>query len=135
VSEVYRVDSWLYSVLHGDATLLGLVTGVYADLAPLEAVFPFVVFTLQDGSDVGTVNGLRIWTRATYTVRVVTDQPSYSLITAAADRIDVLLHRASAVVTGGAIISCVREEPLRYTETTGGKVYRHLGGSYRIQAQ
>jgi hypothetical protein len=135
VSEVYLVDTWLYSVLHGDATLLAAVTGIYADAAPPDAVFPFVVFALQAGADVGTVNGLRIMTRATYTVRVVTDKPGFGAITAAADRIDALLHRASATVTGGAIISCVRVEPLRYTELAAGKMYRHLGGFYEIQAQ
>ena len=134
-NETWTIDSWLYTTLHGDATLHALVTGVFADVAPLQQAYPFVVFGLQDAGDVLTVNGVRIMTAATYQVRVVTDAESYSAITTAVERIDTLLHRASGSVSGGVIISCVREEPLRYTELQGSKLYRHLGGLYQLQVQ
>jgi hypothetical protein len=135
MSEPWVVDRWLYQTLHGDTTLMALISGVFADVAPPATVSPFLVYSLQDAIDVGTVNGLRIWTRATYQVRIVTDSESYGAIATAAGRVDTLLHRASGTVTGGVVISCVRVEPFRYTELVSGKMYRHLGGFYEIQVQ
>lgn len=134
-NETWTIDRWLYSVLAGDSTLLALITGVYADLAPLGTAMPYLVYGLYDGDDVMTAAGVRIMTAALYQVRVVTDSESYGAIEPAVAQADALLHRASGTVTGGTVISCVREAPLRYTELHQGKMYRHLGGLYRIQAQ
>lgn len=153
MSEVVTIDRWLYQTLHGDATLMALVTGVVADVAPPGLACPFLVYALQDGADVGTVNGVRIMTRATYHIRIVTDSESFVAIEPAVNQLDALLHRASGDVTGqitvwddhgepvltpityGTIISCVRTDPFRYTELVSGKMYRHLGGFYEIQVQ
>lgn len=135
MNETWTIDSWLYQTLHGDAVLLGLISDVYADVAPPPAVLPFLVYSLQDADDVITVNGLRIMTAATYQVRVVTDSESYGTIKTAVERADSLLHRSSGEAAGGIVISCVREAPIRYTELVSGKLYRHLGGFYRLQVQ
>lgn len=135
MSEVVRADAWLYGVLHGDATLLALVSDVYADVAPEGAAFPLVVSSLVDAGDVLTINGIRILTEAVYQVKVVGQGPSYVSLEAAANRIDALLHKASGSVSGGVIYSCVRIEPVRYAETSGGQAFRHLGGLYEIQVQ
>lgn len=135
MSEPFVAETWLYTTLAGDAALMGLATGVYADVAPEGAVFPFVVFTYQAGRDVATLNGNRIHTWATYQVKAITDQPSYGAVRTIADRIDALLHRATGTAADGTIFSCVREEPVRFTESASGKQYRHLGGLYRLQVQ
>lgn len=135
MSETWTIDQWLYATLHGDTTLMALITGAVADVAPPGLACPFLVYSLQGAADVGTVNGVRIMTRATYQVRVVTDSESYGAIATAVNRVDTLLHRASGSVTGGVVISCVRVEPFRYTELVSGKLYRHMGGFYEIQAQ
>lgn len=135
MSETWTIDSWLYTKLTGDTTLMTTLTGVFADVAPFGQAFPYGIIALQDAEDVMGVNGVRILTAATYQVRIVTDATGFGGIKAAADRIDTLLHRASGSVTGGVIISCVREAPLRYTELYQGKLYRHMGGLYRLQVQ
>lgn len=134
-NETWTIDSWLYSTLHSDATLHALITGVFADVAPLEQAYPFLVFSLHEAGDVLTINGVRIMTAATYQVRVVTDAESYNAIKTAVERVDTLLHRASGSVTGGVVISCVREAPLRYTELQQARLFRHLGGFYHLQVQ
>lgn len=134
-NETWTIDSWLYSTLHGDTTLHGLVTGIFADVAPANQAYPFLIFALQEAGDVLSINGVRIMTQATYQVRVVTDSESYGAIKSAVERADTLLHRVSGSVAGGVVISCVREAPLRYTEQQGPRLYRHLGGFYHFQVQ
>lgn len=135
MSEPFVAETWLYGTLAGDAALMADATGVYADVAPEGAIFPFVVFTYQSGRDVVTVNGDRIHTWATYQVKAITDRPSYGAVKTIAARIDALLHKAAGATPDGVIFSCVREEPVRYTEIASGKLYRHLGGLYRLQVQ
>lgn len=134
-NETCLIDAWLYSTLAGDATLMALITGVFADVAPEGQAYPFLVFSLQDAGDVQTVNNVRLLVDATYQVRITTDAESFGAIKTAVERVDTLLHRASGTVTGGVIYDCVRAEPLRYTELQQGRLYRHLGGLYRIQVQ
>jgi hypothetical protein len=135
MSETVVADTWLYGRLAGDAELMSGVTGVFADVAPEGTAFPFVVFSFQSGRDTVGLGGTRIFTGATYQVKVISDKPSYGAIKALANRIDAVLHQASGAVADGTVISSVREEPVRYTETTAGKQFRHLGGLYRLQVQ
>ena len=136
MSETVAIDTWLYTVLHGDATLLAAAPGdVHADAAPRGSVFPLVIFALQDATDGMGVNGTRILTRATYIVKVVGQATGYKALDTAASRVDTLLHRASGSVVGGTIYSCVRTEPFQYREDLDGVEYRHLGGLYEIQVQ
>jgi hypothetical protein len=136
MEETNIVASWLYTTLHGDATLLAAAPGgVYEDAAPRGTVFPVVIFALQDAIDSLTVNGVCILVRATYQVKVVTQGASYAALDGAAARINTLLHRVTGSAGGGAIYSSVRVEPLRYREDADGVEYRHLGGLYEIQVK
>ena len=134
-NETWTIDSWLYSKLANDATLMALITGVFADVAPQDQAMPFLVYSLQEVGDVMSINGTRIMTAGTYDVRVTTDSESYSSIKMAVERVDTLLHKTSGTVTGGLILSCVREAPVRYTELHQGRLYRHLGGLYSLQVK
>ncbi len=136
MSEVLTVEKWFYTVLAADATLAPLVPGgFHADLAPEGVSYPLVIWTLIDSGDAMGVNGLRIQTTVRYLVKVVGQTASFVALETAANRIDTLLHRASGSVTGGFVFSCVRLEPVRYTEHSDGQTFRHLGGLYELQAQ
>jgi hypothetical protein len=136
VSDTYKIDTWLYSVLHGDSSLVAAAPGgIYADMAPLGVTGVYVTYALMAGSDVLTISGVRMLMRALYVVRATGEGNSYSVVTTAADRIDALLKRTSGSTSGGLILSCVREEPVRYGELVDGKQFRHLGGLYRIQIE
>lgn len=139
MAETWTADSWLYGVLTGDATLMGLATGgVYAHNNPTRPTFPYVLFQLQaPGADVRGVGPVRIMTPLVYLVRGITESNSFGgSLKSIADRIDALLQAAHGTAAGGVIVACVRERPFALPEAAAdGRQFRHLGGVYRIWAQ
>lgn len=136
MNEAYAVDKWLYTVLHGDATLLAAAAGgIHADAAPMGTTGVYVVYAMMANADLLTLSGVRMFNRNMYVVKAVGEGASYSVVKTAAERIDTLIRRTSGSVTGALILSCVREEIVRYSELVEQKQFRHLGGLYRIQAQ
>lgn len=134
--ETIRIEQWLYTLLSGDATLTALVGArIYAYVAAQGAAMPFVVFNLQDGSDVMGVGTARIMFDGLYQVKGINEASSFASLKPIADRIDTLLQGNSGSVLDGAILACTREQPLSYVETDEDRQYRHLGGLYRILAQ
>lgn len=136
MAETFTADTWLYTVL-SDVTLAGYATGgIYAHVNPnTTPTFPFVLFQLQaPGADVRGVGPARVMAQALYLVRGVAQANSFGgTLKSIADRIDVLLQAASGTVSGGVVVSCVREQPFALPETgPGGLQYRHLGGIYRL---
>jgi hypothetical protein len=137
MGETDVVAAWLMSVLGGDAALQAAAPGgVWEDVAPETAAYPFVVFSAQSQSDVKGLGRIRLWTSCSYQVKGVDAGQSYARLAPIADRIDELLDGQRGTTDDGTVLSCQRDEPVRYTEidpTTG--VYKHLGGLYRIEAQ
>ena len=139
MQETARAEKWLYSVLSGDTGAGGvntLVGGrIYAYLAPERSAYPLVIFSHQGDYDVMGVGTARILASTLYQVKAVGKASAVSMMSlqAIADRIDALLQGASGTVTGGEIVSCVREQQISYVEYAESAVYGHLGGLYRIQ--
>ena len=135
-SETLIVDGWLASTLGGDATLLAAAPGgVHADVAPEGTASPWVVFFLVAAADASAVGAIRIMADLVYEVRVTGRDCGYAGLKTAANRIDALLHRATVTDADGKVLGCRREEVIRFSEQDGDRVYRHLGGQYRIYAQ
>jgi len=138
--ETTRVDAWLHATLTGDATLVALLAtgagyldGVYKDEAPAGAGYPFVRFGYLGGVDVEGQKAHRILHSGLWLVAGVAQAREYD--SAIADRLDVLLHRASGTADDGIIFSSTRDAPFRLSENDEGTDYRHLGGQYRILCQ
>jgi hypothetical protein len=126
-------ETWLYSKLSADATLLGLVsTRIYGYVAPPQTTYPLVIYQYQAGHDVGGVSAVRIMSQEVYVVKAVGRDTSFSTLKPIAKRIDELLHRASGSTADGQVLACVREQPFRMVEVEDGIEYRYLGGIYRI---
>ena len=144
-TELGLVDTWLTSTLTGHTGLTALVgSRVYDALAPQGAVYPHVVFQLQAaGADTVVVGGIRLAANVLYAVRAVTavlttaQSPGYASARAIAAQIDAALHAKRATVTGGAVLSCHRERPLKLPPetSTGGAMYYAEGGLYRIRVR
>lgn len=140
-SELDLVAGWLYSTLTADPVIAGIIAAgdVHEDVAPDDAGDPHIVFACLAPNDVRTGAGAyQVMTTGLWLVRAVTEGESYrGDLATLATRIDVLLDRKAAPVTGGAVLSCVRERPHRMAERDAetGKQWRHLGGEYRIEAQ
>lgn len=127
-------EEWLVTTL-ADATLAGLVpSGVWNMQAPENTAYPLIVFQMMAGNDYAAVGANRIWTNLVYMVKVIGETADFSTLSAAAARIDALLHRASGNATDGTIWSCVREQTIRLPDAIAGRQYRQAGGLYRIYA-
>lgn len=135
--ETTLIEAWIYNRLSTDATLTTAVGDhIYSYVAPATAATPYVVFNAQSpGLDVMGVGTARVMLNSLYQVKVVVQDASFNGATAAANRIDALLHGATGTPTGGQVLGCVREGPLAYAEVSDGIEYRHLGGLYRIWVQ
>lgn len=135
MNEIPRIEQWLYDRLSGDAALNNAVGGrIYAYLIPPEAALPAIVFSYQRGSDVSTQNGRRVLLDAVYLVKVVGEGWSSAPLQTIVDRIDAVLGMASGVGADGVRIECRRLNPIAYVEYSDGRLYRHLGGLWRIIA-
>lgn len=144
--ETIVADTWLYETLTGDTALMAEVNGVHSTQASQAVALPYVVFEWLAGTDVMYVNAHRVWHSGVWVVRAVAQTGSWNDLSAAADRIDVLLHRESGFPTGwvdvwsagwviGRVFSSVRESAFRNAYSDEGRQYRELGGRFRIDVQ
>ncbi len=138
--EVLLALEWLTTTLNADSTLTGLVTGgIWRGSAPVEAVPPYVVMNFQAGSDVLTLNGVRLFDSLLFQIKAIGPGTMTTTLLLAANEIDSLLKRTSGVpltVDGlGAILACFRESPVQIDSLVNGEIFTDLGGLYRIQIQ
>ncbi len=136
MAETVAAERWLYTVLSGDATLAGLVSGVFAYMAPSTASLPYVVYTMQSGRDLNGLGPTRWWSDTRYLVRGIAETTTFGGdLKTIADRIDAVLQAASGTVVDGTVVVCVREQPFSMVEVANERQYRHLGGVYRLIVQ
>jgi hypothetical protein len=136
VETVDLVETWLYNVLQGDATLGLLVEDrVVGTLVPLGTLkLPYVLFTFSGSRDVTSVDGTIIDTINMYTVKAVTASSSWTGARLIARRMHELIQGKSVTLTPTGSLTCVRDRIVQYPEEVAGQQYRHLGGIYRICA-
>lgn len=126
---------WIFSTLHGDATLQALVTGgldVYEGVAPEGSAFPSIVFQILSGRDVMVTGAIRIWTELVVLVKVIGKQSSFAALAPIVARIDQLLHKGSGTTSDGQTWGSIREQPFRLAEVENGIQYQSSGGLYRL---
>lgn len=140
--EINLAAKWIVDTLKADGTLTaalsGGANGIYHEVAPPGAGFPYVVFFLLDAGDTLNTTGTSqqiIWQPTLWMVKGVHKTASYAAPLATIEgRIFSLLHKRYAAVTGGNVWSAVRQRPFQMSETgPGGEQYRHAGGVYRIK--
>lgn len=137
MAETTIADTWLYGVLSADATLTSLVgSRIYRGMAPLEATYPCLVFFYQPGGrDVRGYGKVNIMVDGTWVVKAIDRDNSAASAATIADAIYTAIHGQSGTVTGGAVLACVRNEPIGYVELLDGALYQHVGGVYQIIIQ
>lgn len=132
MTEIGVIDTYLTTML---ADISGS-SGVYSDIIPQDSPLPATVFNLQSSKDSAEVGAFRILTDALYQIKVIGhNEHGNAAVDAIAAAIDAVLDKSSGDVSGGRVLSCVRERPIAFTEVTKDKAFRHRGGLYRIQAQ
>jgi len=119
VDEMDVADAWLYAMLHGDATLSGLVNGrIYEGALPEGVDTPYVSYFWQASQDDQKAYGSEVAVLQ-YVVQAV-DQVeqggSYAAIRAALARVHVLLQDANGTAAGGTVDACERKALWRMEE-------------------
>lgn len=101
-----------YQRLAGDTTLTALLPagagGIHESVAPENTATPFVVLDVPAATDMGTLDGRRIWSN-TLVSATVRGRGLTSAIVPIADRIDALLD-GYAVTVDGAHVEKLRRE-------------------------
>lgn len=137
--DLTRIDEWIYSQLATDVQLAAEVgSRIYVDSAPQNATGKLVIFSFLGGADkFQTLNANSRTTNAIYLIRAISPGQSYSLVEAAADRIDVLMivPNQGALVRDTLITSVVREQPHQRKDLENGTPFVYQGGFYRIRYQ
>lgn len=127
------VAAALYSRLNDDATLGAIVTGVYRNVAPSTATYPFVLMQFIDSNDEYTLTQ-RVRSRQRWQVKVIAK--GYSAVDAetALNRVDVLLTDQALSVSGKTNWYIRRDSQFEYAQMGEfGVVYQHVGGDWIIE--
>jgi len=138
LNEEAAVADYLVDYLEADATLMGMVNGVWLRSTPSDVATPLVKIDRQDAEDLMVVNLYRVWADLTFLVRAAVEntergQPDWSEVRAIADRLDTLLHKHEANETN-LEWHAFREESFTDETIESGKLYLHAGGIYRVRA-
>jgi len=137
--EINLALAWLNNTLLGDSTLAANAPGgIHRAFALDGSAEPYVIFAHQSGSDVTTMNGVRLIVESTFQVKAVGTVDYQSEVVAAATRIDDLMGGEEGLrniaVSGGYIYAVWRQSPLWADEgPTNGQIISNVGGLYRIQ--
>lgn len=138
-AESLVTDGWVASRL-ADAALLALVPGgVHEHPAPLDAPYPFVTWQVFGSPTIvgGIGPGSRIMVKAMYQVQA-TAEWSAGLFIPIVKRLTVLLDGVTNVAIAGPhpgeVLSCVQREDHRMEEDIDGRVVRHAGGIFEVEA-
>lgn len=130
------LETAIYSVLHGDATLLALLPGgVWSSKPPAKTAFPYLRFRLNASpEEVWTMGGGRI-ARFRYQVSVGDKGNSKAACYSALTRADVLLSDGTFSPTSGTVLYCRFEgHPPETPEEVDGIPYQMVHATYRIDA-
>jgi hypothetical protein len=136
---------YLYGKLNVSAVTnaLGTAARIFDTIVPQNpiagqtALFPCVVYHQQSSSDSFGIGAARIMVRPVWTVKVITDGPTFDSAATIFALVDAAIQNTSGTVTNGSIYSCYREsESIRYAESKpGGGYFMHIGAMYRIEAR
>ena len=135
-SETLLADEWIRTTLAADTGVTSVISQrLYPDVAPQQAVFPLIVWSLQDAMDVLGQGTFRIMTKCTYTVKVIGKTRSYWEIKPVYDAMDNALHGKGGDTTRAHIFACMRTQEYRLAEFVDNEDYRTLGGFYEVLVQ
>jgi len=128
------LETAIYSVLHGDATLLALLPGgIWSSRPPAKTPFPYLRFRQSSSpEEVWTMGGGRI-VRFAYQVSVGDKGNSKAAAYAALARADALLSDGSFSPTSGTVLYSRRVGfPPETPEEVDGIPYQMVHAIYRI---
>lgn len=139
------IQEWVVSRLTDSADLadaLGIDTEdvaarIWDSPPPPDADLPYIDVMVTEPRDVGALGLIQVMASALVTVKVVGREESYEPLRPVAVAIHAALQGRTGdqVSGGGAVLSSDRLRAVAYPEVTEGVEYRHLGGTYAVNAQ
>jgi hypothetical protein len=112
----FNLASTVYAALTGDATLMGLVEGVYDDV-PQDTDYPYIVVGEETTINAGTmtVDGLE----HTLTIHVWSRYRGLKETKQIMERIYTLLHNSNLTVTGASLVNLRQEFSSTFVDADG----------------
>ena|SRR5215831_2101415 len=135
---ILTAERWIASTLKGDSVYMNASPGgVFRRQAPQGSTLPATVFQNQGGGSVSVseISGVRVMANALYLVRLIGAGNSIVPLGAGVDRMYALLHRQSATVTGGLVLSSVQEDEYESFYEDGDLDFVELGHLFRLLLQ
>jgi hypothetical protein len=138
-NELTLAETWIESTISGDPTmqaLCGNPVRIFNDEVPVNTVYPFVVYSVQNNLDVVVINKARVMATASYLIKAIAVGNNWppDLMSAAA-QIDLLMNAILQPVSGGIVHGSSRSSEYRLVEQVEGKLFRHMGGIYEMWLQ
>lgn len=134
--ETGEIDAWLYSALSTDATLNPLIGNrVYPDLAPEGTAFPYVVYSVPNGTDMNSIGMQRNTTTVSYVVSVYGRNDGFADLQTITSRIDTIIQGSRHI---GVAVNwkVARRSPwTRLTEFKSDTRYPRLFATFGVTAQ
>ena len=135
----YIAEEFLISRLKSDSQLAALVGDrIFADVAPVNTVFPYVTIRFETYSDLGTINDKRPIQQLTYNVVASGRVASYAPLQPIVERIDAALDRTEGKTTTyvGTVLSCTFDSlyKMPYVDESGVN-FRDIGNRYSLLVQ
>jgi len=114
-----------------------LARRIYPNEAPQGALLPYILFNDAGTSDIRGVGPAYFISEAVYNVKVVTSnatsfKPADDIFNVAHELLD---GRVNVPVTGGHIVSCIREGIISQSYNYQGIRYHERGGRYRLEVK
>jgi hypothetical protein len=140
MSETASAFTWVANTMQADSALMAAATGgVYQGFAPMDTVPPYALVARQGGSDVNTVNQIRLFVHILLRIQAIGPSGpggNYAALVTIADRIDALFkNQRNITLPSGGILACYRESELAYDDEVNGQPWAYLGGLYHIELQ
>jgi len=141
MSETAQAFQWVATTMQADSALVAAATGgIFQGFAPMDTVPPYALVAQQIGTDVNTVNQIRLFSHILLRIQAIgASGPggNFAALVTIADRIDALFKnvRSVGLAGGGGVLACYREQPLAYNDEVNGQPFTYLGGLYHIELQ
>ena len=127
------VAAALYARMNTDVTLKAIVSGIYRNVAPPSAAYPFVIMQNIIGTDAYTFTQ-RVSSQARWQIKVIDEGYSAVAAETALTRIDVLLTDQRLDVSGKTNWVIRRITRFEYAQMGEfGVIYQHVGGEWFIE--
>lgn len=106
--------------------------GIHNIVRPQGSSFPVIVYSMVGSSDSQTyADGGVEW--IDYDVKVIAPVAQQANVGALVDAVHAVLERGALSISGKTHLQTLRQRRIpNYSETNGGVVYLHRGGTYRV---